>query len=84
MDAAVNYIVENTDLSEGQASGQVVRYIRWPGQACAYKIGQLKLKELRKTAEDKLGWAVLSQARKLTNTQLSLTDKPVLQETILT
>ena len=34
---------------------EVKRYITWPGQACGYKVGQLKIKELRQRAEKELG-----------------------------
>ena len=54
-DQAVQYMLDNTALPEESVKGEVDRYITWPGQACAYKIGERKIRELRSLSEEKLG-----------------------------
>lgn len=52
---AIDFMLANTALSPFNIEREVDRYIAWPGQACAYKIGQLKISELRSKAERQLG-----------------------------
>ena len=52
---AVNYMLENTASSKDTVETEIDRYITWPGQACAYKIGERNIKSLRSAAEQQLG-----------------------------
>jgi uncharacterized protein (DUF885 family) len=52
---AIDYMRENTAATEQNIVAEVDRYIAWPGQALAYKMGELKIKELRARAEKELG-----------------------------
>ena len=52
---AIQYFQDTLGYSEAEARAQIERYMVWPGQALGYKIGSLKIMELRKRAQDALG-----------------------------
>ena len=53
-DQAMDFMAENTALSRHEITTETDRYISWPGQALAYKMGQIKIMELRRRAEEAL------------------------------
>jgi prolyl oligopeptidase len=52
---AIQFMRENTGLSDHNIESEIDRYIAWPGQATAYKIGQLQILKLRAMAQEQLG-----------------------------
>jgi uncharacterized protein (DUF885 family) len=51
----IDYMASNTALSMHEVTTETDRYISWPGQALSYKMGEIKIREMRKKAEAELG-----------------------------
>ena len=54
-DKSIEFFRANSPIEEINSEIETDRYIAWPGQACSYKMGQLKIEELRRKAENELG-----------------------------
>src|SRR3546814_10022497 len=54
-DQAIAYMLANSSMGKTDATAEVERYIAYPGQALAYKVGQLTIRRLRNKAEQALG-----------------------------
>ncbi|WP_196138234.1 DUF885 family protein [Aliikangiella sp. G2MR2-5] len=54
-DEAITYMIKNTGMAESDVVAEIERYIVMPGQACAYKVGMIKILELRAKAKESLG-----------------------------
>ena len=52
---AIDYFVKNTANAKGDIENEIERYFIWPGQATGYKIGMIKILELREKARRELG-----------------------------
>lgn len=52
---AAQYFIDNSPISEGQIRSEIERYIVMPGQATSYKVGMIRIQELRQRAESALG-----------------------------
>ena len=52
---AIDYMMENSVLAKNNIENEVDRYITWPGQALAYKMGQIEILKLREEGKKRLG-----------------------------
>jgi len=52
---AINYMLDKTGSAESDVTSEIERYMAWPGQALGYKLGMLKILDLRAQAKQRLG-----------------------------
>ena len=52
---AIDYMLNKTGMTEAEVTREIERYVVWPGQATAYKVGQIYMLRLRSMAEEELG-----------------------------
>jgi uncharacterized protein (DUF885 family) len=55
VEAGVEWMLQHSSMTRAQAAAEVERYVAYPGQALSYKLGELKIRELRRRAERQLG-----------------------------
>jgi uncharacterized protein (DUF885 family) len=55
VDTGVEWMMQHSSMTRDQATAEVERYVAYPGQALSYKLGELKIRELRRRAEQELG-----------------------------
>ena len=55
VEKGVEWMMQHSSMSRDQAAAEVERYVAYPGQALSYKLGELKIRELRRRAEQELG-----------------------------
>jgi uncharacterized protein (DUF885 family) len=55
VEAGVEWMLQHSSMTRAQATAEVERYVAYPGQALSYKLGELKIRELRRRAERELG-----------------------------
>ncbi len=79
---AIDFMTQNTALSDREIANEVDRYISWPGQALSYELGYLKMLELRQKAEQELGTKFDVRHFHDTILQLGSVPLPVLEKRI--
>ncbi|MDG2539738.1 DUF885 family protein [Dyella jiangningensis] len=79
---AIDFMTQNTALSDREIANEVDRYISWPGQALSYELGYLKMLELRQKAEQALGTKFDVRHFHDTILQLGSVPLPVLEKRI--
>jgi uncharacterized protein (DUF885 family) len=55
VDTGIRWMMQHSSMTRDQAAAEVERYVAYPGQALSYKLGELKIRELRRRAEQELG-----------------------------
>lgn len=55
IEESIKYMMTETGMHRNEVEKEIKRYASWPGQACAYKLGELEIRRLRNLAQSKLG-----------------------------